>query len=355
MSAYQNAIAAITHQASQSDVSGRPGRLAAGWAKVEIVPPAGTPLAGYGNRRGAPSTGTRDPIWVKALALSDGQDTAVIVGSDMLIVPENIADAVRERVSDQAGVLPNAVLFNASHSHSGPGGFAPGYLAAQFAGPYAPEVEAHLVDVFARAITDAVRSVAPAALAHGKIEETAYIRNRTRAAPTDSTLNYLVVQRDDGTRCYAIRYSAHATVLGGSNMQFSGDYPGFLQRAIEGETGAFALFLAGAVGSMGPKPPDRPDDLAKAHAMGEALAARVLDAARDIEFRENVEIGCIGVPIALPAFQLRIGRRWRLSPLFLIMAGLDRDGWLHAVRIGDAVLCGFPADFSGESANDLQA
>ena len=72
--------------------------LRAGWARRSITPAVGGPLAGYGARKGKPSTGIRDEVYVKALALSDGVDTAVVLGSDLLIIPENIADAVREKI-----------------------------------------------------------------------------------------------------------------------------------------------------------------------------------------------------------------------------------------------------------------
>ena len=83
-------------------------------------------MAGFGDRKGTPSTGVHDEIFVKALAISDGVDTAVIVGADMLIIPENVAELVRVRVSQRTPLTANEILFNASHNHSGPGAFAPG-------------------------------------------------------------------------------------------------------------------------------------------------------------------------------------------------------------------------------------
>ena len=86
---YRAALALVDEGAKGNRITPAPGRFQAGWAKVELTPPVGAPLAGYGARDGAPSTGIHDPLFVKALAVGDGDDTAVIVGADTLVVPEN--------------------------------------------------------------------------------------------------------------------------------------------------------------------------------------------------------------------------------------------------------------------------
>ena len=93
------------------------GRFKAGWSSRIITPPEGTPLAGFGARKGKRSTGVHDELFVKALAVSDGIDMAVIVGADMLLVPENIADLVRARVSEQTELTANDILFNLPGLH----------------------------------------------------------------------------------------------------------------------------------------------------------------------------------------------------------------------------------------------
>ena len=108
----------------------------ANWAKREIIPLIGTPLSGYGDRNGKPSTGTHDKLYVKVLCLSDGMDTVAIAGSDLLLVPENVAALVREQVSAATDLEADDILFNASHTHSGPGAWGPGFVGEQFAGEY---------------------------------------------------------------------------------------------------------------------------------------------------------------------------------------------------------------------------
>jgi len=145
---YKEALAAIEQHGKLSSHSTSIGRFEAGWSSRSITPPIGTPMAGFGDRRGKPSTGVHDEIFVKALAVSDGTDKAVIVGSDMLIIPEKVAELVRIRVSEQTTLTANDILFNASHNHSGPGAFAPGLASKAFNGPYDPNIPGFLAGAF---------------------------------------------------------------------------------------------------------------------------------------------------------------------------------------------------------------
>lgn len=346
---YQRNVAAIQADVEATEVDGQPGLLRAGWAKRPITPPIGTPLAGFGDRKGKPSTGVHDELFVKALLLTDGANRAVFVAADMLIIPENLAEMVRERVANQTAKPADIILFNASHTHSGPGGWAPGFVGSQFSGEY----DESILEFLARQFTDAIveangNATGEAALGSGGVNVDTYIRNRTREAPCDTEASYMVIEKDDGSRCYLVSYSAHATVLGGKNMEFSGDYPGYLERAIERETGGFAMFLAGAVGSMSVRNPGDEQGFEKAEAIGEALAKRVLQDAEGIKLDKEQEIGSIGVPLELPSFQFRISPSWRLSPLFIRLLGIDADGWLQCQRINNTCFIGMPCDFSGE-------
>ena len=134
---YKEALAVIGRHRQRSSHSSPIGQFEAGWGSRSITPPIGTPLAGFGDRQGKPPKGVHDELLVKALAVSDGTDTAVVVGADMLIVPENVAELVRAHVSQRTVLTANEILFNAIHNHSGPGAFAPGFASRAFNGPYA--------------------------------------------------------------------------------------------------------------------------------------------------------------------------------------------------------------------------
>jgi hypothetical protein len=354
---YKEALAAIEQRSKSSSHSPVIGRFHAGWSSRSITPSIGTPLAGFGDRKGKPSTGVHDEIFVKALAVSDGTDKAVIVGANMLIVPENVAELVRIRVSEQTALTANDIFFNASHNHSGPGAFAPGLASKAFSGAYDPNIPDFLIGAFTEAIVKACQSLEPARLMHGSVDAPKYIRNRTRKdGSIDSELSYMLVEQEDGDRCFLVSYSAHPTILGADNMQFTGEYPGFLMRRITEQTGAEAIYLAGAVGSMSPRPPGRENPFDRCTAMGTALANKVLEAVSDTTlFHDKVDVASIGIPIRLPPFQLRLNENWRISKFLFPVLGIDADGWMHAVRIGDIAFVGTPADFCGEISVDLKS
>jgi len=347
-------LAELWRSAARSGISGGTHALEAGWAKADMTPPIGTPLAGYGDRKGAPSTGAHDELYVKTLVLSDGSDRVAIVSSDMLIVPENVAEIVRDQVAANSSLQPDDILFNASHTHSGPGAWAPGFVGEQFSGKYNERIVEFLAEKFTESILAANAEIAPASIGFASADAPEYIRNRARDAATDSELSLMVVEKADKSRCYVVSYSAHATVLGDGNMEFSGDYPGYLQRAIERGTGGFAMFLGGATGSMSNRYGGDKSGFEKAEALGDALAVKALGSAEAITFDDKIEIASIGIPLETPSPQWRINSKWRASPYLLGILGIDSDGWFQTLRIGNTYLLGMPADFSGEISVKLK-
>src|SRR5207247_8632561 len=89
----------------------------------------------------------------------------------------------------------------------------------------------------------------------------------------DPEFRYVVLKQTNGRLAVLGSYAAHATVLSGSVMEFSADYPGYWQRAVEETTRGLAVFLAGSVGSHGPVPGE--GGFKGAERMGQALAKAV--------------------------------------------------------------------------------
>jgi len=353
-SAYcRKALADIDKNIALCDFTATPGALKAGWGVAEMTPRVGTPLGGLGARKGRPSVGVHDPLFSKAICLSDGKDTVAIIGNDMLIVPPNIADMVRRKVALEVGLSPNNIMFCASHTHCGTGAFAPGLAGTFSSGKLDPAVPKLVSEAMAGAVIAAFKSMAPAKLADAQVDAPEFIRNRTRNATTDSMLKFLVVEKLTGEKCYVIRYSAHPTNFGTSQMSFSAEFPGALQRAVEAETRGTAIYLGGAVGSMGPKAPDAPTDDERVELMGKGLARKMLDtlAAAPPQFKTNLDIASVGTPIGMPSAQMRpLGPGFRVSPMFAKLAGIIPEGWVQGIRVGDILFVGLPYDTSGEMA-----
>lgn len=363
---YEENLEAIKTRAQMNDITAKPGQLQAGWGVSDMTPKPGLPMAGYGARQNIKeyllgdeptglATGAYDPLFVKAVALSDGDDTVVICGADMLLVPPNVADGVRAAVAAKTTLTANDILFGASHTHDGPGAWGPGLAAFVTGGTYDPEVVEFLTEAFTNAVLDAYNSLAPAKMAHGSFLAEEFIRNRTRRQPIDTRFNYLILEKENGKRCILTRYSAHPTTVGSRFLQYTAEFPGFLQTALEQTLpNTTVAYIGGALGSSGPRAPEGPDDISRAKAMGAALAQMFLDNVdlENLNWKTNVDVAAIGIPLQLPSFQLRISEKWRLSPLLPRLLNVPTEAWMQSVRIGDLYLVGLPGDFSSEISLD---
>lgn len=348
---YKAALAAVDADAALSNFTDTPDTLRAGWGVRIITPSIGLPIAGYGARKdGMRSQGVRDDLKVKAVSFTDGKDTVVLVGVDMLIIPPNIAEMTVDKVASRIPLASRNLYFTASHTHCGPGGFGPGLAAKFTGGTYNPSVPEFLSSSFADAIVEAWQNMKPAKLAHGTVDARAYIRNRAREhGDVDPNLNYILVEQESGRKCYITRFSAHPTNFGSSMMQFSAEYPGALMRSLEQQTNATAVYLGGGLGSMSGKgiEADGPD--ARVELMGKTLADLIVAASASPKFTDRVDIASLAVPVGVPPFQARpLSPKWRLSPLAAKLIGLPNEGFVQGARIGDLLFVGLPFDTSGE-------
>ncbi|MBI1318675.1 MAG: hypothetical protein GC168_06970 [Candidatus Hydrogenedens sp.] len=360
---FKRDVETLTEQAAAEDLTKDPGFLRVGWSAVDMTPHIGVPLAGYGARKGEKrSTGVHDPLFTRAIAFSDGTDTVVLVGADMLIMPPNVAELVRARVAEKTGLGADSILFAASHTHCGPGGLAPAVAMVISAGPYDPEVPPFLADKISQVIEEAVADLAPGRLLHGGVDAPEFIRNRSfddtpgRPDVVDPEVSYCLVEKGSGERCYLVSFSAHPTTYGANQMEFSAEFPGAMMRALTEKAKTSAVYLGGATGSMGPRTPDAPTEAERIELMGQGLAKKVLDdaAAREAAgdgWQDKMDVASVGLPLGMPGLQIRPledNTNWRLSPMVEHILGVPLDGWLSAARVGDMFFFGTPFDCSGE-------
>ena len=166
------------------------GTAEAGFAKISLTPginatvdnpETGTfmhvPLAGYGGRKGEPSTGVHDSIFARAAALKVGDNLVVFVTAGLLIMPPDVTDSVTARLS-AAGLSRNQLFFSASHTHSGPGGWGQGWLAGQFSGKYNPNIEKWLIRQLTEVVKSALADLQPAQIGSGSFKAGTLTRNR---------------------------------------------------------------------------------------------------------------------------------------------------------------------------------
>lgn len=260
----------------------------AGVAKVKITPEKPMWMSGYGART-RPAEGTMTELWAKALVLEDPAGRrAALVTMDLVGIPRDLSLAVRDGIETQYGLSRSQVMLAVSHTHCGPvvGRNLPMY--------FFDDAQRKLVDDYAAALPprlvalvgEAIGQLGPCHLAWAGGQATFAVNRRNNqeadvpgrreqgrlVGPVDYDVPVLSV-RDHEQRLVAVvfGYACHATVL--DFYQWSGDYPGFAQAALEeAHPGVTALFWAGCGGDQNPVP-RRDPSLCQQH--GQKLAEAV--------------------------------------------------------------------------------
>ncbi|MBD3373630.1 hypothetical protein GF406_01225 [candidate division KSB1 bacterium] len=336
------------------------GPLLAGTGKAGITPLPGTPLAGYGDRKGAPSTGVHDSLFVQTLFLQNRSAKVFMITADILLIYPELARQIESRLLTEHDIRADQIYFTATHSHSAAGGWGEGWLETQFAGEYDARVTSMIIDSTVMAVQRSLVAPRPVIYEHGQVSLPQYCRNRlVKGGPVDPALYYIAFWHNRAPFALFATYSAHATTLSGRNMEFSGDYPGYFTRRIEKEWGGTALFAASTLGSTSPKGEGK--GFERAEFVGEGLADSllvVLDQ-RDSTLHslyhaggpEMKEVNLIAQRMILqnPSMQVRLSDNIRLAPwLAEKILGSHEPTYLSVLRLDSLLLIGSPAEFSGE-------
>jgi len=359
---YQETIARL--RASVATNSILRGELSVGFGKALLTPSVGAaqddppqgkfrslPLAGYGGRRGKPATGVHDDLYVKAVALRVGSRIGVMVGVDALIVPTEVKDAAMRRLEQESSLAREQVYLSATHTHCSLGGWGEGFVGESFAGEFQPGARVWFADRIVAAVKDAIADLKPAVLGHGRFDAPDFIRNRLvgELGKVDPEFSFLVLKQHGGRTLVLGSFGAHATVLSSGVMEFSADYPGCWQRAVEQATGGAAVFLAGGVGSHSPVPGGK--GFEGAELMGQALARRMLDQLAQVPLTNHITFGMLGLELTMPPLNVRVSDGLRLRPwLARRLLPVHPHSYLQVFRLNESVWVSTPCDFSGELA-----
>ena len=88
----------------------------AGFARVDVTPPFGSPLAGYSKKREADHI--IDPIELNCIAFSDGENKAVLITGDFTSVRENASTMIRGMIAKRCEIPADHVFMQALHQHT---------------------------------------------------------------------------------------------------------------------------------------------------------------------------------------------------------------------------------------------
>lgn len=253
------------------------GELFASAVQIDITPPVGTRLEGYGAREGV-SQGVHDPLFAQILLLKSGETQVALLSLDLLGVGLGFTHRVRDAIEKAIGVPSDGILLAPSHTHSGPAGYIDELPGLPFSKD--PELQSIAIRQFAGAALWARQKLEPARLGVGKglIEGIGSNRNDPEHGPMDDELILLRVDDFDGRPIAVVmNFGCHPTVLGSRNLLISADFPGAARATLNKvfpET--VFLFTNGASGDVSTRFTRREQTFDEVERMGNILAGEVL-------------------------------------------------------------------------------
>ncbi len=319
--------------------------LKGGCSKVDITPPLGVTLIGS---YGKPSDSVMDVLSAKAMVLSDGRDTVVIVAADLLYAPlEDITDPVRTIVHERLGIPKQNIMVCGTHTHSGPEVFTRSKLPPKARVPVSDLARSYLqslVQKMADAVVMAHRDMRDVKIgtAVGEVPEVLFNRRpvakngrvkSTLTLPPEVVATRRIEMTAEGyarptftlesggvplefgcvdPRVYVLRLEDADGRIVGSLVDFgchpvsiypsfptavSADYPAFVARVVEQAEGAVCLFTLGLAGNTvpiqrGAKPREQ---------IGKAVGAEAVRKLQFVATTDDVVLKGMCRPVVFPA------------------------------------------------------
>ncbi|WP_339701223.1 neutral/alkaline non-lysosomal ceramidase N-terminal domain-containing protein, partial [Algoriphagus aquimarinus] len=314
----------------------------AGWSSVNMTPAEPAALVGYAPR--GKYEFVQDSSYVKALALSNGNTRIAWLNYELLIVHPALAEQLQTAIKE-AKLPVDQVIFTATHTHSGMGGYMPGPMGELAFGGFDQSIVDLMVSSSLSALQNAIATQDTVSITYRKSDAGDLVANRfVKDGPTDPFVRQLIFTKKSGKKATFLTYSAHATTMSTKFMGLSGDYPFYLTKDLEAGKYDFAMYAAGTVGSHRPLRPGNTPEMVElyAHQLDSTLNLRMTYYATV----KNHRIRTGYLPISLREPHLRVSDNLRLRPwLFNYLLG-DTNAHLDITQIGNTLMIASSGELS---------
>jgi len=242
----------------------------AGFAAAKITPTEPLMLGGYSSRT-QPARDAIDDLYLKAFVLEDKAGSrSLLITADLIGFRADFTESVAPRLTAATGIPRERILFNASHTHTGPAVMMSLHSHYTIVPAEAEKLIAYtrkLQEQCVRLATDAIARLQPARLSWG-VGQVNFPMNRREftargvglgvnpRGPVDRSVPVLrVASPDDKLIGVIFGAACHNTTYNSRDNQISGDYAGAAQTFLEREfPGTQAMFMQGLAGDAGPYP-----------------------------------------------------------------------------------------------------
>jgi len=212
-------------------------QLLFGFGETNITPSEPVQLAGYYYER--ITTAVHDPLLARSMAVSDGENRAVLCVADVVHLTREIVAQTRQLVAEQTDLAPDCLMLSVIHTHTGP------------AVGKEPEYAATLPELLAESVRLALEDISPgnASVASGEAGAFQFIRryrmkdgsvrtnpgvlNPNVVAPIgepDPEVLTLLVSKSGKTCGGFVNFGLHCDTVGGTEI--SADWTCFLRQKL---------------------------------------------------------------------------------------------------------------------------
>ena len=284
------------------------GQLQAGAARIDITPHLGCEMAGYAGRTEG-SRSIADPLYAKAIVLTDDQQKIALVTTDLIGVKSDLVEQVRSKVASGTDLSADNIMISCSHTHFGPA-------------TYNSETNLTYIDHLALKLETVIRlanqNLQPARIGVGEgiIDTISYNRHTilpdgkaetnfrlppktadVTFGPCDPVIKVLRIDNLEQERIATlINFACHPVTSTDQMHTISADYPGYAMQVVEQIEGGLCLFGLGCAGNI--VPIQREGSYSKM--IGRSLGSEAVKVAQWIQTVDQGELNVVHDTVTLP-------------------------------------------------------
>jgi len=229
--------------------------LSVGLSCVDITPPLGTELCGFGPYLERKSEKVLEKLYAKTCIFKLARTRLALVQLDLVGILRPMTQEIRRRVTRSTGIPRKNIMLCCTHTHSGPN-----TIGATAWGQPNERYLKKLPRLIADGISKADRDYRPAKLRYGRVAVDGISYNRVRnPRHVDRRLAVVRVDVEGQPAAFIAHTSVHPVVLCQTSRYICGDFVGIAVNTVAKDfPGSIGLFLQGACGDINVRDPHRP-------------------------------------------------------------------------------------------------
>lgn len=252
--------------------------------RTEITPRVDLVMDGFFDRL-EPSEGTLDPLYATTYVLEHDKTKVALVCVDILGIDMTLLKQVQDLVSSQTDIPKEAIILNASHTHAAPSAARLGDMGSFFRenNPTEDDLLYHeeLAHLIATSIIQANDSLIEGSVLFTQTSIEGVSSNRVhKDGPFNNIASiFQFVDLKEKLVGVLTLFANHPTILGPNNLQYSNDFIGYFNQAVEAkQPGVISGYLQGCAAEISSRFTKTTASVAETKRLGEQLAHQILNA-----------------------------------------------------------------------------